>query len=138
MYEFSRSLYLELRDDVIGLPERRIMGRRLLLSASERTVEHLALKQDSATHTAQRLFRELRSLFSAADQLTVRLTIQRHVDAALAFFSTEEGTESVVAILHRCRAATSRGKPCQRAALRGLHYCPSHKRLSEDRVATAA
>jgi hypothetical protein len=138
MYEYSRAIYLDLRDRVIGSPKRRDASRRTLLSVAERAIEHLSLQQEFGTHPTDRIFAEVRSLFSASDQLRVRLAIDRHVNAARTFFATDEGSASAVAILRGCRAVTSRGNQCQRAALAGRHYCPTHKHLSEAEQRAAA
>lgn len=137
MYEFSRAIYLELRVHVIGSPAQQDAGRKRLLQVTQRAIEQLALFSDFGAHPAERVFRELRSLFSASDQLRVRLVMQHHLDAALAARSAE-GWSGTVAAHRRCRAATSRGKACQREALFGRQYCPSHRHLGGHQIATAA
>lgn len=138
MYRFSRSIYLDLRDRVVGSSRQREAARKTLLEVSEHTIERLALDPNFYARPAQRLFNEIRPLFAGSDQLRVRLIVQRHIDDAIAFLNTEEGTDSAATNMLRCRAATRRGKPCQRLPLPGARYCPSHKHLERTQVLTAA
>jgi hypothetical protein len=65
-------------------------------------------------------------------------TIAEQVDQAIAFLQTEEGADAATVNLMRCRAATRRGKACQRVPLPGSRYCPSHKHLDPQLAGTRA
>jgi hypothetical protein len=129
MYRYSREMYLALRDHVIADAEHAPTAKRALLQRCEAAVERIALDPNHLSRPALRLFNNVRALFPVSKQLSVYETISRHVDEAIAFLRTEEGADAATVNLMRCRAATRRGKACQRVPLPGSRFCPSHKHL---------
>ena len=138
MYRYSRSMYLALRDQVIADVDHAPAAKRALLQRCESAVERLAMDPNHLSRPALRLFNDVRALFPVSKQLSVYETIAIHVDEAVAFLRTEEGADAATVNLMRCRAATRRGKACQRVPLPGSRFCPSHKHLDPALAASRA
>ena len=143
MYQFSRSIYRELADEV--LPDRN-GGRdnhRRLLTACERTIERIAADRRYFARPAKSLFLDVRTLFPMSSQLHALRVIERQIGEAVEF--VDENAQAGVTFDGSplcCRATTRKGSACQRVPLPASDYCPSHKHLEEplaDKVeATAA
>lgn len=138
MYRYSRAMYLSLRDRVMADADHAPQARRALLQRCESAIERVALDPTHLSRPALRLFNDVRALFPVGDQLRVYNIINRHMDEAIAFLRTDEGADAATVNLMRCRAATRRGKACQRVPLPGSRFCPSHKHLDPAIAAKAA
>jgi hypothetical protein len=126
MYALIRSLFRDLRPlmtDPAAWPEQEF-----LLDACQALTQRILL-QDGPARPARALFREVRHLFPVHRQERVLEIIRVHLEAG------ERIAESVEPFRRRhCEAFSRRGKPCQREALPGLTYCPSHKHLVEEDI----
>jgi hypothetical protein len=124
MYHLSRSLYREL---ATMLPEdHEMLERQRLLDACESTLARLARDPDYFAHPAKFLFSEVRTMFAFCSQRRVRRIIEVRLDTARAKIEHER------ALMRRdCSAFTRRGTQCQREALAGARYCPSHRHLEQ-------
>ena len=72
-------------------------------------------------------------------QMRVYRTIDRYMAVAAEYVDRrEQEGVSLDGTPLSCHASTRKGTPCQRVPLPGSKYCPSHKHLEEDIVATAA
>lgn len=139
MYQFSRSLYRQLANDVVpGRGEDVAITRQRFLRACELSMERLALDRHYFAKPVKTLFNDVRHFFPMTEQLRVyrlcneHMTVATHfVDSRLRTGVTFDGSPAC------CHASTRRGSPCQRVPLPGRKYCPSHKHL-EDVVALAA
>ena len=139
MYQFSRSLYRELAQDVVsGRGEDIAATRMQFLRACESSMERLALDRHYFAKPVRTLFNDVRHYFPMTDQMRVYRMCEKHmrlageyVDSQLREGVTFDGSPVC------CHASTRKGTACQRVPLPGLKYCPSHKHL-EDVVALAA
>ena len=134
MYQFSRSMYRELANDVV--PDRSgdaACQRERFLRACETSMERLALDRHYFAKPVKTLFRDVREYFSITQQLRVYRVVERHVELAKAYVD-EQAREGVTfdGSPLCCHASTRRGTPCARVPLPGSKYCPSHKHLEED------
>jgi hypothetical protein len=122
MYHLSRSLYREL---AALLPEERgSEERQHLLDACETTLNRLATDPDYFAYPARYLFREVRTMFGFCQQRRVCRIIDVRLTAARAKIEHER------ALMRRdCGAFTRKGTQCQREAVTGGRYCPSHRHL---------
>jgi hypothetical protein len=140
MYQFSRSLYRELAQDVVtGRGEDIALTRERFLRACETSMERLALDRHYFANPVRTLFNDVRHLFPLSEQLRVYCTCEKHmrlateyVDSQLRDGVTFDGSPVC------CHASTRRGTPCQRVPLPGSKYCPSHKHLEEEGLEVAA
>jgi hypothetical protein len=133
MYQFSRSLYRELAQDVLpGRGEDVALPRQRFLLACESSMERLALDRHYFAQPVRTLFRDVRHFFPMADQMRVYRLCETHMELAVDFVDsrlrtgvTFDGSPAC------CHASTRQGTPCQRIPLPGRKYCPSHKHLEE-------
>jgi hypothetical protein len=140
MYQFSRSMYRELADCVVGDHARAVaVGKTRLLEACESAVERLANDRHYFARPARTLFNDVRMLFPLSKQMFAFSVIDRHMRLAAEYVDTQarEGNSLTGAPLV-CHATTRRGTACQREPLPGSRYCPSHKHLDNELEATAA
>jgi hypothetical protein len=134
MYQFSRSLYRELAQEVIpGRGEDVALTRQRFLRACETSMERLALDRHYFARPVRTLFADVRHFFPMADQLRVYRMCQTHMELATEYVDSRlrEGVTfdgSPVC----CHASTRRGSACQRVPLPGSKYCPSHKHLDNE------
>ena len=134
MYQFSRSIYRELVDDLATERLARSCERRAqLLGSCERVVERLATDRHYFARPARTLFHDVRSLFPMDRQLRVYHVIERHMSLAVDY--VERHAQAGVTFDGSplcCHATTRKGSACQRVPLLGSQYCPSHKHLDEE------
>jgi len=139
MYQFSRSLYRELAEEVRCDPRARPGETRLrFLGICESAFERLAADRHYFARPARSLFRDVRDLFPLSAQLRVYQAIERHMAVATEYVDrhAQAGVTLDGAPLS-CHATTRKGTACQREPLPGARYCPSHKHL-DDGVAVSA
>jgi len=140
MYQFSRSIYRELADEVLGRrPGELCANRQHLLRSCESSMERLATDRHYFAHPARTLFGDVRSLFPMGSQMRVYGVVERHVRLATDYVDTQaragvtfDGSPLC------CHATTRRGTSCQRVPLPGSKYCPSHKHLEEEELTASA
>jgi hypothetical protein len=140
MYQFSRSLYRELAEDVLDdRPGCAVANRQELLDSCEVAIQRLATDRHYFARPARSLYRDVRGLFPIGSQLRVYRMIERHVVLATQFVERAEMSgRTLDGSLLSCHASTRRGTPCQRIPQPGRKYCPSHSHLEEYRATTAA
>ena len=135
MYQFSRSLYRELAQDVVsGRGEDiAVTSECSSLRACESSMERLALDRHYFAKPVRTLFNDVRHYFPMTDQMRVYRMCEKHmllateyVDSQLREGVTFDGSPAC------CHASTRRGTACQRVPLPGSKYCPSHKHLDDD------
>jgi hypothetical protein len=133
VYQFSRSIYRELVNDVMEDSRRgSVHGRQLLLQACERSMERLAADPRYFARPSRFLFLEVRSLFPIQSQLKVLRVIERHMVLARGFIEHQQRSGlNLDGTPMSCHATTRKGSPCQRTPLPGSRYCPSHQHLLE-------
>jgi hypothetical protein len=109
MYQFSRSLYRELAQDVVS-------GRG-----------------EDVVVTRMQFFNDVRHYFPMTDQMRVYRMCEKHMELATEYVDSQlregvtfDGSPAC------CHASTRRGTACQRVPLPGSKYCPSHKHLDDD------
>jgi hypothetical protein len=141
MYQFSRSLYRQLAEDVVPTGGEDVSVARLrFLKTCESSMERLALDRHYFAKPVKTLFNDVRHFFRMTEQLRVyRICEQQmtlateYVDSNLRAGVTFDGSPRC------CHASTRRGTACQRVPLPGSRYCPSHKHLNDTfKVAAAA
>jgi hypothetical protein len=140
MYQFSRSMYRELADCVVGDQAPAVTaGRARLLESCESAVERLANDRHYFARPARTLFNDVRMLFPLSKQTLAFSVIERHMRLAAEYVDTQarEGNSLTGAPLV-CHATTRRGTACQREPLPGSRYCPSHKHLDNELESAAA
>jgi hypothetical protein len=133
MYQFSRSLYRELAQDVIpGRGEDIALTRQRFLRACESSMERLALDRHYFAKPVRTLFNDVRRYFPITEQLRVYQMCQEHMKLAIDYVDSQlrEGVTFDGSPV-RCHASTRKGTACQRVPLPGSKYCPSHKHLEE-------
>jgi hypothetical protein len=134
MYQFSRSLYRELAQDVVpSLGEDAVATRQRFLRACESSVERLALDRHYFAKPVRTLFNDVRHYFPLSEQMRVYRVCEKHMRLATEYVDSQlrEGVTfdgSPVC----CHASTRRGTACQRVPLPGSKYCPSHKHLQDE------
>jgi hypothetical protein len=140
MYQFSRSMYRELADCVVGDQARAVaVGKTRLLEACESAVERLANDRHYFARPARTLFNDVRMLFPLNKQMLAFSVIERHMRLAAEYVDTQARVgNSLTGTPLVCHATTRRGSACQREPLPGSRYCPSHKHLDNELEATAA
>lgn len=140
MYQFSRSIYRELADEVLDDRFRRGHPNRVrFLSACEAAVERLATDRHYFARPARTLFNDVRIYFPMTSQLRAYRVIERHMSLATEYVdkAAQEGI-TLDGVPLCCNATTRRGTACQRVPLPGNQYCPSHKHLEESLDTVAA
>jgi hypothetical protein len=140
MYQFSRSLYRELANDVVSTRGEDVaIARQWFLKRCEYSMERLALDRHYFAKPVKTLFRDVRHFFPMTEQLRVYRACERlmtqateYVDSQLRTGVTFDGSPVC------CHASTRRGTACQRIPLPGTRYCPSHKHLDDEFDVAAA
>jgi hypothetical protein len=140
MYQFSRSLYRELANDVVSTRGEDVaVARQWFLKRCEYSMERLALDRHYFAKPVKTLFRDVRHFFPMTEQLRVYRACERlmtqateYVDSQLRTGVTFDGSPVY------CHASTRRGTACQRMPLSGTRYCPSHKHLDDEFDVAAA
>jgi hypothetical protein len=134
MYQFSRSLYRELAQDVVGGRSDDVTATRMeFLRACESSMERLALDRHYFAKPVRTLFNDVRHYFAMTDQMRVYRMCEKHMELAVEYVDSQlregvtfDGSPAC------CHASTRRGTACQRVPLPGSKYCPSHKHLDDD------
>jgi hypothetical protein len=134
MYQFSRSLYRELAQDVVaGRGEDVSATRMQFLRACESSMERLALDRHYFAKPVRTLFNDVRHYFAMTEQMRVYRMCEKHMELAVEYVDSQlregvtfDGSPAC------CHASTRRGTACQRVPLPGSKYCPSHKHLDDD------
>ena len=140
MYQFSRSLYRELANDVVSTRGEDVaIARQWFLKRCEYSMERLALDRHYFAKPVKTLFRDVRHFFPMTEQLRVFRMCEKHMRLATEYVDSQlrEGVTfdgSPVC----CHASTRRGTACQRMPLPGTRYCPSHKHLDDEFDVAAA
>jgi hypothetical protein len=140
MYQFSRSLYRQLAQEVMpSRGEDVAITRQRFLGSCELSMERLALDRHYLAKPVKTLFDDVRHFFPMSEQLRVYRLCREHmalatefVDSRLRTGVTLDGSPAC------CHASTRRGSACRRIALPGRKYCPSHKHLEDVVPVTAA
>jgi len=134
MYQFSRSIYRELAQEVMTDPRvGATPNKERLLHSCEAAVERLASDRHYFARPARSLFNDVRTLFPLTKQLRAYSVIERHMRLAADYVDllAREGASASGSPLV-CHATTRRGTPCQREPVPGSRYCPSHRHLEDD------
>jgi hypothetical protein len=134
MYQFSRSLYRELAQEVVaGRGEDVTATRMEFLRACESSMERLALDRHYFAKPVRTLFNDVRHYFAMNEQMRVYRMCEKHMELAVEYVDSQlregvtfDGSPAC------CHASTRRGTACQRVPLPGSKYCPSHKHLDDD------
>jgi hypothetical protein len=134
MYQFSRSLYRELAQDVVSGRGEDISATRMeFLRACESSMERLALDRHYFAKPVRTLFNDVRHYFAMTEQMRVYRMCEKHMELAVEYVDSQlregvtfDGSPAC------CHASTRRGTACQRVPLPGSKYCPSHKHLDDD------
>jgi hypothetical protein len=140
MYQFSRSLYRELAQDVLaGRSEDVAVTRMQFLRACESSMERLALDRHYFAKPVRTLFNDVRHFFPMTDQMRVYRMCEKHMELATEYVDSQlregvtfDGSPAC------CHASTRRGTACQRVPLPGSKYCRSHNHLDDESVVVAA
>lgn len=131
MYQFSRAIFLAVKDlvEVDGGPEQRAAAQRRVLAACEGTIERIGADPSYFARPVRSLLEEIRHEFPIRHQARVFVAVDeviRRVQLAAQSEAERRSSE-----LGRCHALTRKGQPCQRAAMPGSTFCPSHAHLDE-------
>ena len=134
MYQFSRSIYRELADDIVeDSPFGPCANRQAFLTACETCFDRLANDRHYFARPVRTLFNDVRFYFPMREQARVYRVIAKHMEIATVYVDqraregiTLDGTPL------SCHATTRKGSPCQRIPLPGSKYCPSHKHLEDE------
>ena len=140
MYQFSRSLYRELAQDVLAGRSEDVSATRMqFLRACGSSMERLALDRHYFAKPVRTLFNDVRHYFPMTDQMRVYRLCEKHMELAVEYVDSQlregvtfDGSPAC------CHASTRRGTACQRVPLPGSKYCPSHKHLDDDFEVVAA
>lgn len=140
IYQFSRSMFRELADDVLQDPNgRSCVNKARFLEACESTFERLAADRHYFAHPVRVLFNDTRGLFPMGAQTRLYNSIERHVRLANDYVAQHAaagiGLDGAPLC---CHATTRKGTACQRTPLPAGKYCPSHSHLEEPGVNTPA
>ena len=140
MYQFSRSMYRELANEVVEAPSTADnANRKRLLEACEGAVERLATDRHYFARPTRTLFNDVRAYFPLSSQMRVYRVIDSYMNLATEYVDRHAQMGLGVDGERLCCPATTRkGTPCRRVPLPGGQYCPSHKHLEEDLAASAA
>jgi hypothetical protein len=132
IYQVSRALYRRLGPFAVvptGAPADR--SRKHVLDACELTMRRL-VEEPHFARPGRFLFEEIRLYFPLTDQAWVRSLIEVHIR-----FAKPLAEQARAAAPRVCGAYTRKGTPCQRDAVSGSSYCPSHRHLEGTPVANA-
>ena len=131
MYQYSRAIYLAVKDLVEAdrSSEHRAAAQRRVLSACEGTVERIATDPCYFARPVRSLFEEIRIEFPIKHQARVFVAVDEVIRRVIETAESEAQRRS--SELGRCHALTRKGHPCQRAAMPGATFCPSHAHLDE-------
>jgi hypothetical protein len=134
MYQFSRSLYRELAQDVVAGRGDDVQAKRMrFLRACEASMERLALDRHYFAKPVRTLFNDVRHYVPMTEQMRVYRMCEKHMELATEYVDSQlRAGVTVDGSPACCHASTRRGTPCQRVPLPGSKYCPSHKHLDED------
>ena len=142
MYQFSRSIYRELAQEI--LEDHPLSGatgnHERVLRACEAAIHRLATDRHYFAKPTKTLFNDIRIYFPMASQRRVYCVVDRYLSLASEFLASQtlDGFDLEGNRLE-CRATTRRGTACQRMPLPRNGYCPSHQHLAEtDEVVLAA
>lgn len=134
MYQFSRSIYRELADEVAGTDTTETCrNRQQVLRACESAMERLANDRYYFARPTRSLFNEIRVHFPMTSQLRVLNVVARHMKLAVEY--VDEHARAGVTFDGSplcCHATTRKGTACQRVPLPASKYCPSHQHLEDD------
>ncbi len=131
MYRFSRAIYLETRDLIVGEDQNETTeARRHVLAACEATMERLAKDSRYFADPAKSLFSDIRYYYPIREQERVYHVVKTYLAAALVFLEKEQERAVTEGAMLRCRAQTRKGKACQRTPLPDSNFCPSHQHLA--------
>jgi hypothetical protein len=137
MYQFSRSMYRELADEVLTDANGRSCTNKMrFLAACESAFERLAEDRHYFARPVRALFNDVRALFPMSAQMRLYRSIERHVRLATDY--VEQHAAAGISLDGRplcCHATTRKGTACQRIPLPGAKYCPSHSHLEEPAAA---
>jgi hypothetical protein len=123
IYHLSRALYRRLAPVVVEDRPRLSSNRQRVLDACEFTMRRL-VEEPNFARPSRFLFDEIRFCFAMSEQLWLRRIIDVHID-----FATPLVEELRAGTRRSCAAYSRRGSPCQREAVAGRDYCPSHGHL---------
>jgi hypothetical protein len=139
MYQFSRSIYRELANEVVDDGTDAFSTRLDFLKCCEAAMDRLASDRHYFARPSRSLFRDVRMYFPINSQLHVFRVIERYMTLAEEYVDRhmQEGI-SLDGNPLSCHASTRKGTPCQRIPLPGSKYCPSHKHLEEEFAVSAA
>jgi hypothetical protein len=124
VYEHSRALFRALKPFLVQDSAHPGLRHRRLLRVCEEAVERMAEDARLTPSPARHVFRRVRTLIRAQDQLRAYAAIERELREAAEWFAAERREHGPN--LRRCAALNRRGQPCEREPLRGGRYCPSH------------
>ncbi len=134
MYGFSRAIYRELADEIIGDGPCGAEGsnHERVLRLCEEAVERMATDRHYFARPARTLFREIRVYFPMSAQMRVLRVTEHYVSLLDEYLLRlpQNGLDANGNPL-QCRATTRRGTPCARMPLPHNGYCPSHQHLAE-------
>jgi hypothetical protein len=143
MYGFSRAIYRQLADEIIGEPHSpgHHRNHERVLRACEAAMDRLATDRHYFARPSRTLFREIRAYFPMSAQMRVLTVVEHYMTLADEFVQRlpQTGMDANGNSL-QCRASTRKGTPCQRPPLPHNGYCPSHQHLAatEELPATLA
>jgi hypothetical protein len=136
MYQFSRAIYRELAEDILGGDELSVGGRanhQEVLRACERAVLRLATDRHYFARPTRTLFNDIRVYFPMSAQSRVYRVVDRYLQMCTVWLDQQPATGfDLMGNRLECRATTRKGKPCQRIPLPHNGYCPSHQHLAEE------
>ena len=128
MYHFSRAIYRELADDIIGGADVHAD----VLRSAEACIERLVGDRHYFARPARSLYHDLRPHFGVSARPRVWRVVQKYVAAAEhAIDELPRNGLDVHGEPLQCRATTRRGTACQRMPLAHNGWCPSHQHLAE-------
>ena len=134
MYQFSRSIYRELAQEVLEDPSAAgsASNHERVLRACEAAIHRLATDRHYFAKPTKTLFNDIRIFFPMASQRRVYCVVDRYLTFASEFLASQplDGFDLEGNRLE-CRATTRRGTACRRVPLPQNGYCPSHQHLAE-------
>ena len=90
MYQFSRSLYRELAQDVVsGRGEDIAAARMQFLRACESSMERLALDRHYFAKPVRTLFNDVRHYFPMTEQMRVYRMCEKHMELATEYVDSQ-------------------------------------------------
>ena len=142
MYQFSRSIYRELAQEILEDPPPSAAhgNHERVLRACEAAIHRLATDRHYFAKPTKTLFNDIRIYFPMTSQRRVYRVVDRYLSLASEFLAAQplDGFDLEGNRLE-CRATTRRGTACRRVPLPHNGYCPSHQHLAEtDEVVLAA